>query len=67
LTYFPFTGILDRMPSPKRDISRRDFLKLAGYSLGAITLNPLASGLDRLICLGGIVLLTQILAEERLN
>jgi lipoprotein-anchoring transpeptidase ErfK/SrfK len=47
LTYFPFTGILDRMPSPKRDISRRDFLKLAGYSLGAITLNPLASGLER--------------------
>lgn len=45
LTSILFTVILGRMPSSKRPVSRRDFLKLAGLGLGAMALRPLTSRL----------------------
>jgi len=45
LTSIPLTVILGRMTSSNRPVSRRDFLKLAGLSMGAMALRPLTSRL----------------------
>ncbi len=41
LTIGRFTGILVRMNLPEDNLSRRDFLKLAGLGLGTLALNPI--------------------------
>ncbi len=43
MTIFLFAGILGNMNSPKRPVSRRDFLKLAGLGLGALALRPISA------------------------
>jgi lipoprotein-anchoring transpeptidase ErfK/SrfK len=40
LTYFDLKGILSDMSFPKKPLSRRDFLKLAGLSAGALVIRP---------------------------
>ena len=46
LTSSYFTGMLGAMTSPKHNLSRRDFLKLAGLGMGALALSPFKSRWD---------------------
>ncbi len=45
MTSFPFTGMLGAMTFQKHNLSRREFLKLAGVGVGALAFSPLTSHL----------------------